>query len=226
MTVRRQPALFFFAPLVAYLTVLFLVAALFLHPPLLGWIGFVVAAAIGVTAASLALRLFPRSEATAERRHSRPNGHLRLLVVLDASPPESTLAAAVRSRSGGRRADVHVVAPVLASPIHFLADDVSAEAEAAHERLGAALGELAASGVQASGEVGGDDPLQAIGDALGSFAADEILLVTRVPSRRTWLESGLERDIRDQFGIYVSVVLGPERAPAPRRTSRLRAPRG
>lgn len=214
MLPRRQPALLVLVPLAAYLAVLLLVAALYLHPPFLGWVGFALAVLLGTGAAVLALRLFPRTEVAGERLHPRADGRLRLLVVLDATPGRGALAAAVRSRAAGRQVEVLVVAPVLATPLHFVADDVSAESRAAHDRLALALGELAAAGIPARGEVGGDDPLQAVGDALGGFPANEVVLVTRVPSGRSWLERVLERRIRDVFGLHVSLVLAREHSTA------------
>ncbi len=217
MSPRRVPALVVFGPLAFYLATLFVLAALFLHPPLLGWIGFALYATVAIIAGTLALRLFPRSEAAGERFHPHPDGRLRLLVLLDATPVRAALSGAVRARGAGRRAEVLVVAPVLASPLHFLADDVTVEKDAAEDRLANALGELAAAGITARGTVGDEDPMQAIADALGGFPADEIVLVTSVPSRRSWLERGLERRLRDEFGIHVSLVLGPERSDASRR---------
>lgn len=217
MSPRRLPTLIVFGPLAFYLATLLVVAALYLHPPLLGWIGLALYATVGVVAGSLALRLFPRSEVAGERLHPHRDGRLRLLVLLDAAPGRALLPAAVRARASGHHVDALVVAPVLASPLHFLADDVTVEKDAAEDRLTSALGELAAAGIAARGHVGDEDPMQAIGDALGGFPADEILLVTTVPSRRSWLERGLERRIRDEFGVHVSLVLALERSDAPRR---------
>ena len=45
--------------------------------------------------------------------------------------------------------------------------------------------------------LGGDDPLQAIGDALAGFPANEILVVAALDRRRSGLEHDLERNVRD-----------------------------
>ncbi len=73
-------------------------------------------------------------------------------------------------------ADVFVVAPALNSRLrHWLSDDDGARRTAA-ERLAACLDRLERVGVHANGSVGDADPLQAIADALPTFAADEIVI--------------------------------------------------
>jgi siroheme synthase (precorrin-2 oxidase/ferrochelatase) len=73
-------------------------------------------------------------------------------------------------------ADVFVVAPALNSRLrHWLSDDDGARRTAA-ERLAACLDRLERVGVHANGKVGDADPLQAIADALPTFAADEIVI--------------------------------------------------
>src|SRR5438045_4044035 len=75
-----------------------------------------------------------------------------------------------------RDADVLAVAPALNSRLrHWLSDDGEAR-RVAEERLAACLDRLERSGAHASGRVGDADPVQAIADALPTFAADEILI--------------------------------------------------
>jgi hypothetical protein len=63
--------------------------------------------------------MYSRSLATVERtrepEHSAP---VRLLVVADAEVPDAVLVEAVRAE-GGETAEVHVVAPALASRLGF-----------------------------------------------------------------------------------------------------------
>ena len=200
----RSYVVWIFAPVLVYLAVLLLVAALVVKPPALGWIGFGVAGTIGLAIAGLASILFPRTRVNAERRHPRRDGLLRLLVVADAHCDRAALCAAVQHAAGVRPLEVFVVAPVLARPAHFLADAEEREREDAQVRLAEALRALTQLGIEARGLVGTDDPLQAIGDGLAAFAADEILLVPSAGARRPWLEQGLERRARDTFGVHVS----------------------
>ena len=67
---------------------------------------------------------------------------------------------------------------------------------------------LAEAGIPAQGAIGTDDPLQATGDVLHDFPADEILLVGPLPSQRQWLDRDFERRARDLFGVPVSTVFG------------------
>ena len=215
---RQRPYLvFFLLPVLGYLTVLFVVAVLVLHPSALGWIGLGVAATAGLLIATGVSLLFPRARTNAPPRRAPADGGLRLLVVADLHCDETALCGAVRHTVGERSAEVFVVAPVLASPLHFLTNAEDAEAEDARGRLDEALLALRQLGIQAHGAVGTDDPLQAIGDALASFPADEILLAVREERRRTWLEHHLERRVRDSYGVHVSTLTlddAPAAAPA------------
>src|SRR5690242_15898413 len=100
------------APVLGYVTVLFLVAAFVVEPPALGWIGFGVAAMIGIAISSVAAALFPHTRANGVRLHPRSGGPLRLLVVTDAHCASTGLCEAISETLDGRVADVLVVAPV------------------------------------------------------------------------------------------------------------------
>lgn len=211
---RARPYLvFFLVPVLAVLVVLFLVGAFVVRPPALGWIGFGVAAAAGLVAAGAASVLYPRSRANAERLHPRLDGPFRLLVVADGHCDGEVLCEAVQRSLAGRRGEVLVLAPVLARPLHVLTDDEEREREDARRRLDEAVQSLSRLGIPARGTLGGDDPLQAIGDALAGFRASEILLVASDRRRRSWLERDLERRTRDLFGVHVTGVT-PVRADA------------
>ncbi len=69
--------------------------------------------------------------------------------------------------------------------------DVDEPREEAEERLRTALEELRRNGVQASGEVGDPDPVQAAQDALLKAPADEVLIFERESEQARWFEEGL-----------------------------------
>ena len=69
-----------------------------------------------------------------------------------------------------------VVAPLLAPPLHLLANDVDAEQAEARTRAAAAVGALGAPHVRVSTVVG-EDPVAAVDDALHTFGGDEILVL-------------------------------------------------
>jgi hypothetical protein len=128
--------------------------------------------------------------ADAPRVKPARDGHERLLVVADAHGGESDLVEAVRTRGGGRPVSVFVTAPVHESKLGLLTSDQHGYDDATR-RLDAALGALQAAGLQARGEVGADDPLQAVDDGLRLFPADRILFVTDPAGQAGEYDDGL-----------------------------------
>ena len=59
----------------------------------------------------------------------------------------------------------------------------------------------------AFGEIGDSDPLQAIEDALRTFAADEIIISTHPEGRSNWLERGVVSRAREHFAVPVEHVV-------------------
>ena len=58
-------------------------------------------------------------------------------------------------------------------------------------------------------EVGDTDPVQAIEDALRTFPADELLLVTRPDDDAGWLEEGAAAEAFERFSLPVThLVVG------------------
>jgi hypothetical protein len=121
---------------------------------------------------------------------------------------------------------VLVVTPALNAPLkHWVSDEDQARAEA-QKRLNASLATLAESGVQARGEVGDGDPIQAIEDALRTFGADEIILSTHPEGRSHWLERGVVEKARERFAVPIThVVVDLEREREEIRESPARASR-
>jgi hypothetical protein len=206
---RHTLASIVFASIAAFLGILLALAVFVTHPPTLGWIGLGVVAVLAVLVGAVVVAFFPRSRVSARRMHPHADGLYRLLVVADADVEPNELSSAVKLRLIGRQTEVLVVAPVLTpSPLHFLTDDEAIEHDQADERLGTVLRRLADAGVRAQGVLGTDDPLQAAGDALVDFDADEILLVAPVAMARSWQERDFEKQARDIFGVPVSTVYG------------------
>ena len=63
------------------------------------------------------------------------------------------------------------------------------------------------AGVEASGEIGDDDPLQAIEYALRTFAPDELIISTHPEGRSNWLERGVVSGARERFAMPVTHVV-------------------
>ena len=109
-----------------------------------------------------------------------------------------------------------VVCPALNSQVRTWASDEDGARAAAQSRLDASLAQLARDGVQAEGEVGDGDPLQAIEDALRTFGADEIVISTHPEGRSHWLERNVVGAARDRFAVPIThVVVDLDAALAP-----------
>ena len=138
----------------------------------------------------------------------------RILVVANETVGGETLCEEIHRRSEGVDEHVLVVSPALNSPLkHWVSDEDGARASAA-ERLQRSLVKLRALGVNAEGEVGDADPLQAIEDALRTFGADEIIISTHPEGRSHWLERGVVEAARERFSppvTHVVVDLATER---------------
>ena len=119
--------------------------------------------------------------------------------------------ASCASCSGGRRRasaeDVLVVCPALNSKLQTWTSDEDGARAAAQERLDASLARLRDAGVDARGEIGDGDPLQALEDALRVFPADEIVVSTHPPGRSHWLEQGVVEQARLRFDVPVTHVV-------------------
>ena len=126
----------------------------------------------------------------------------RLLVVTTTAADEAALREEVREHAGGEEVEIHVVAPAAElSRLQWLAsdeDDARAEAEKLARRASAAVGE---TGKVEEAEIGDPDPLQAVEDALRTFPADELIIVTRSGEDATWLEQGSLEEVRERFRL-------------------------
>jgi hypothetical protein len=146
-----------------------------------------------------------RPRQTAPRPHAE--GERRILVIANETVGGHTLRSVVLERSLDVREEVLVVTPALNSPLkHWVSDEDDARA-AAQERLAVSLEMLAEAGVQARGEVGDGDPLQAIEDALRTFGADEIIISTHPEGRSNWLERGVVEKARERFAVPITHVV-------------------
>ena len=104
---------------------------------------------------------------------------------------------------GAEDAEVLVVAPALNSKLRFFASDPDPairRAEGVAEETAERMGE---EGIDAAGDTGESDPLQAIEDALVTFEADEIVICTHHGGKRNWLEEGVVDDAKERFEVPV-----------------------
>jgi len=143
-----------------------------------------------------------------------PAGERRILVVANETVGGAPLLSEIKRRSEGVREHVLVIVPALNSPLKHWVSDEDAARGAAQQRLDASLAAMRAAGIQADGEVGDSDPLQAIEDALRTFAPDELIISTHPPDRSNWLERGVVEGARERFTLPVTHVVVDLGAPA------------
>jgi hypothetical protein len=156
----------------------------------------------------------PLREAAASGRRAGPEGPPRVLVVANRTLRGASLRAEL-ARRGRAGAELHFVAPILASRIHYIASDVDAELRDARDRLDDALAWARAEGLTATGKVG--DPnvaLGAIEDELRLSGADEVIISTHPPGKSNWLETGILERLREELDIPIThLVVDLEREP-------------
>jgi hypothetical protein len=136
-----------------------------------------------------------------------PPGERRILVVANETVGGRALLSELKERAEGSRTNVLVVVPALNSPLkHWVSDEDEARA-AAQGRLEVSLSAMHDAGIEARGEVGDGDPLQAIEDAVRTFAPDELVISTHPEGRSHWLERGVVSGARERFALPVTHVV-------------------
>jgi nucleotide-binding universal stress UspA family protein len=171
------------------------------------WVGLAVFALLtlaGLTYVVRARNTEPR-QAVPSRR-GRENER-RILVIANETVGGGPLREEIRRRSEGYDEHVLVICPALNSPLRRWASDEDGARAQAQERLNASLTRLRAAGVDAKGEVGDGDPLQAMEDALRLFGADEIIISTHPEGRSHWLERGIVESARERFTVPITHVV-------------------
>jgi Universal stress protein family len=167
-------------------------------------------AALGVfLVLAIAVGIYVKGEPKTEERPvwaRRSGERRRILVVANETVAGRALRSEVVHRAG-REAEVLVVCPALTSQIRYWASDEDPGRAAAQERLEASLAALAEEGVDARGEVGDADPIQAIDDAVRTFGADEIVISTHPPGRSNWLEKQVIARARERYDLPITHVV-------------------
>ena len=139
--------------------------------------------------------------------HRGGPGERRILVIANETVGGGPLREQIEERSSGYDTQVLVVSPALNSPIRHWASDEDPAREAARQRLETSLQRLREDGIEARGEVGDADPLQAIEDAVRTFGPDEIIISTHPEGRSHWLERGIVTGARERFAVPITHVV-------------------
>ncbi len=122
----------------------------------------------------------------------------RILAVVAEPVSAETLKMAV-GRERAQAAEVLVVAPALSSRWRLWLSDPDEAIERAEGVQETTVERLEQEGVDAVGKRGDPDPFLAVQDALQTFPADEVVLVTHPHHERNWLEAGLVERIEERF---------------------------
>jgi nucleotide-binding universal stress UspA family protein len=143
---------------------------------------------------------------TVPRQRGAPNER-RILVVANETVAGERLRDEIRAAAEGYDGRVLVVSPALNSPLkHWVSDEDEARAHA-QERLERSLRELERIGIEASGEIGDSDPVQAIEDALRTFGPDVVIISTHPEGKSNWLERGVVQSARERFAVPITHVV-------------------
>jgi hypothetical protein len=155
----------------------------------------------------------------APSRNRSVEGERRILVVANETVAGGALRDAIMAAAEGARANVLVVSPALNTKLkHWTSDEDQARA-AAEERLARSCRELERLGIDARGEVGDADPLQAIEDAQRTFGAEMIIISTHPQGRSNWLERGVVSGARERFSVPITHVVVDLEAESPAPTA-------
>jgi hypothetical protein len=120
----------------------------------------------------------------------------RVLVIVTDRLQGSEPLDQIRGRGNGNGArenvEVRLVVPAVeANLLRHTLGDVDEPRHQAAERLRASLQVLRGGGIEATGEVGDPDPVQAARDALLKGPADEVVIFEHADAHARWYEDGL-----------------------------------
>jgi hypothetical protein len=184
--------------------------------PLVG-VALVVGAGIGALTWALSTkdpdRRRPFREAASAAPAREGPASRRVLVVANRTLQGSELRAELHHRAV-TGTELHIVAPILCSRLHYMASDVDKELDEARARLSMALAWAADEGLAVTGKVG--DPNAAFGaieDELRRHGADEVIISTYPRGKSNWLETGIVERLREELDVPVThVVIQPAHA--------------
>jgi len=172
------------------------------------WVGVPVWAVLTAAAATLyAVQRRAAREIPTAPAHVGGEGERRILVVVDGTAVDGTAVGAIQEASTGYRTRVLVVCPARASRVDRWTSAVDGARGQAQRLLGESLARLRDAGIEAQGEVGDEDPLRAIEDALRAFGADAILVVTPPEGAEGSTARAVVASARARFALPITRVV-------------------
>ena len=125
----------------------------------------------------------------------------KILALVSEPISADTLRSALGE--GAEQAEVKVVAPALDSRTRFWTSDNDEAIARADQVQQESVEQLSGEGIDASGDTGETDPLLALQDALATFEAEEIVIVTRPEGDQNWAEEDLVEQAQGRFSVPV-----------------------
>jgi hypothetical protein len=125
------------------------------------------------------------------------------VLVLTSEPVNAELLRGALGDDAGD-AEVLVVSPALQdSGLRFWMSDADEAIDRAQQVQEETVERLDEEGVDAAGDTGESDPLQAIADALATFPADRIVVFTHSEDEASYLEDDVVAEAERRFGVPV-----------------------
>lgn len=129
-----------------------------------------------------------------------------VLVIANRTLGGAKLLEAVRERASAGDVRFRLVVPQTKPSAGLVIYD-EAVRESAQVRVDLALSAVAAEGIEATGEVGDQDPFMATMDAIAVHRPDEIILSTHPAARSGWLRRDLLERIESATGLPVHHIV-------------------
>ena len=121
------------------------------------------------------------------------------IIALAAEPISADVLRSAVGREQADDAEVLVVAPALNDKVRFWISDPDPAIDRAREVADESAERMVEEGVDAVGDTGEGDPIQALEDALVTFDADAIVLCTHAGGEKNWQEDGVVDRVREHF---------------------------
>ena len=145
------------------------------------------------------------------------------LVVANQTLGGTALAKVITERAKMEAVTFHVVVPAT-EPADEHPPAAGTASENAQRRLLEALERLKAAGVEATGEVGAADPMQAIGDALKAQSHTGLIISTLPAGVSRWLHIDQPHRAAREFNLLVEWIEARTDAPDEATMSRIELP--
>ena len=142
-----------------------------------------------------------------------------MLVVANEALAGAELAELILEDSR-EHVEVDVLAPVLASHLHYVVSDIDGELAEARTRLERSLAWAREHKIVARGEVGDPNPTTALEDELRTFGADAVIIVTHRTTAKRGKSAASSRACGASSTFRHHVVAGRGREEAGQRRGR------